>query len=126
MKTIFRILSWWREYRLERLRLQIEAKNKPYTTIEQVAKEFTAAMNAQTSILQDWIGGFKTTEIPKSSVVRELDEWNNEQKRKLDGDEWITVESPADLLRDSLAKEAKKAGVFPDVADILRMADERE
>ena len=114
----------WKQYRLDRLRLQLDAQNKPFAMAENLAASLVSAMNSQTQVLQDWMGAFKTTEIPKTSTVRSEDEYKDEMERERK-DEWQALEANSGLFNS--IRNAAKAGVFPEASDLLRMNDnERE
>lgn len=40
---------------------------------ERIFKEFCAAMNKNTEVLQTWMNSFKVTEVPKSTVFKDED-----------------------------------------------------
>lgn len=93
---MFNPFVWWSEYRLRRLQLEWEAKNAPYQTM-------LAAFTAQQQLLQTWLDGFKTVEVPTASVMRDTDTWAAEQDRQR-GEEWSAVPDEAihQLLRGTL------------------------
>lgn len=109
---MFNPFVWYQQYKLERLRLQLEAQNKPYDTLAAVVDKLSTAQQEQTKVLQEWMQGFKVTEVPTSSVMRDIDEWRLEQDRER-GDGLDAG------LRESI-HNAMKANAFPQLNDILQ------
>lgn len=65
------------DYRLKRLEMKLAAQRAPFEAL-------MAATNAQNEFLKEWLGNFKvdTLNQPTSTVVRDIDEWNEEQERQ--------------------------------------------
>ena len=81
MQWVLDLFNAWRNYRLDRLRLKLDARNKPYDTVADIGRQFMAMQADQTKVLQTWMDSFKITELPKSTVVRDADEFSEEQDR---------------------------------------------
>ena len=100
------MLKWWTEYRLERLRLKLAAQNKPFEVMAE-------AIKAQSQFLQDWLSGFKMTDLPTSSTVRDIDEYQAELERN---------RGMSDNLVQSV-ENAMKANAFPELRSLLKGDD---
>jgi hypothetical protein len=108
------LLNWYRDYKLAQLKMKLEAANKPYDALLGVVDKLSTAQNEQTKVLQEWMSGFKTTDIPSSTIMRDADEYQQEQDRlRSDGD--ITLDPG---IKASITN-AMKAGAFPELKDIL-------
>ncbi len=110
----FKFLEWWRNYRLERLKLKLEAKTKPFETIKEVVEKLTTAQASQTRVLEMWMASFNTHEIPKSVVVRDEDEFTEEQNR-----EWESLHGGIPKEIAESVRNGIKAGAFPDIKDMF-------
>lgn len=96
---MFKLLDWWKNYRLEIIAAKSAAQNAQFLAMQKMVE-------AQMSTINQWFTGFQTYEVPKSTTVREIDEWNDEQNRLHPG------------VQRSI-ENAIKAGTFPELKDIL-------
>lgn len=72
------------DHRERMARIKAEAAAVPFNAMVQ-------AVESQSQILKEWLEGFKSTEIPTRSIVREEDEFNAEQDRaRLSGESPVT------------------------------------
>lgn len=99
------MFKWWTDYQLKKLELKLQAQNRPFELMAQ-------AISAQSKFLEDWLGNFKTTDIPTSTIVRDADEYYAEQQR-------IRESGELDPGIQKSIHNAIKAGSFPELADII-------
>lgn len=74
----------WRaytEYQLAKLRIQAEAQAAPMKAMSEMVQTMATAMTQNAEVLKTWLDGFKVTELPSSSVVRDEDEAALERAR---------------------------------------------
>ncbi len=93
------ILDWIKSYRLDVIKAKAEADNMQFMLMRDMVK-------ANTDVVKTWLDSFKVTDIPASTVIRDEDEFVEEQNRLHPG------------IRESV-QNAIKAGVFPELKDIL-------
>lgn len=72
----------WTTYRLDRLRIQADIAARPLETVLSMVKEMADAQREQTKVLQTWLEGFKVSEVPTSTVIRDEDEVEAERERR--------------------------------------------
>lgn len=84
------------DHRERMARIKAEAAAVPFNAMVQ-------AVESQSQILKEWLEGFKSTEIPTRSIVREEDEFNAEQDRQ----RALGAESPV--------TDRWEAVLFPDI-----------
>jgi hypothetical protein len=94
------LLDWYKQYRLDIIKAQSDADNAQFILMKEMVV-------AQTGIIQNWLDGFKVTEIPSSTIMRDEDEYIEEQNRL----------HPS--IKESI-ENGIKAGAFPELRDILR------
>ena len=70
------LASWFR-HREEMQRLRTAEAAAPYQALIAVTQQ-------QNAVMMEWLSGFKSTAVPVTTVVRERDEWEAEQKREED------------------------------------------
>lgn len=71
----------WTGYRLERLRIQAEAQAAPMKAMTEMVQTMAEAMTQNANVLQTWLEGFRVTELPSTSTVRDEDEASLERAR---------------------------------------------
>jgi hypothetical protein len=103
---MFNPFKWWSDYRLERLKLKLNAQNKPFELMSE-------AIRSQASFLQQWLDNFKVTDLPASTIIRDQDEYIEEQARERFGTSELNSG-----VRESI-QNGIRAGAFPELADIL-------
>ena len=95
---LFRMLDWWKQYKLDMIAAQSKAENAHYDAMVQVVAK-------QNDFITRWLDQFKMTDVPTSTVVRDVDEWQAEQDRE-------------GGIQASLSN-AVEAG-FPDLQDLMK------
>ena len=78
---MFNIFHWYADYQLKRLEVKERIANAPYAMITDLVKQQTDASREQSKILQEWLAGFQTTTLPSSTIIRDSDEYHQEQER---------------------------------------------
>lgn len=73
---MFNPFTWYSEYRLKRLELTLAAQRAPFEMMAQVVEK-------QAGVLNEWLNQFKVSELPKTTTIRDEDEWREEQLRQL-------------------------------------------
>jgi hypothetical protein len=71
----------WTEYQLAKLRIQAEAQSAPMLAMASMVQTMAGAMTQNAEVLQTWLNGFKVTELPSTSNVRDSDEVAAERAR---------------------------------------------
>lgn len=99
--TIWNPFVWYSQYQLDKLKLKLDAQNKPFETL-------ASAIGNQAEFIKAYFEGFKVTEIPTSTIIRDEDAYIAEQQR---------VEPHAELKQS--IRNALSAGAMPDLKDIL-------
>lgn len=100
----------WRDYRLARLRLQVEAASAPFVQMTALVREVMDAQREQTKVFQAWMEMFRVVDLPKSTTVRDEDEVRSEQERhftNLTPEQqlaWVNQQVDSDIFAD-LARE---------------------
>lgn len=107
MNWLFRLLDWYKQYRLDVIKAKSDIQNKPYEAMMEIVK-------AQSKFLQDWLDGFKVTEVPISTTIRDEDEYRMEQERERNKN----LELDPGIKKS--IENALKAGALPELRDILR------
>jgi hypothetical protein len=104
---LFNPFTWYSEYRLAKLKLELDAKNKPFEMI-------SAAVQSQSQFIKEYFGSFRTTELPSSNTIRDEDEFNREVEQAYGG----VNPGVASSIRNAI-----KAGAMPELKDILGIQD---
>lgn len=99
MDKFFRLLNWYKDYRLDKIKAQAEADHYQLKLI-------TDAMTENTNVIKSWFSHFTTTEVPSASVTRDEDEYQREQ------------DDLHPSIRESI-QNGIKAGAFPDLANFI-------
>lgn len=110
-----KLFKLWTQYRLERLQRKLDAQNKPFSCIEQIVQQLQVSQNEQTKVLQTWMNSFQVHEVPKSTVVRDEDEFTAEQDRA-----WEELNGSG--IPSGVAQSVRNAiqfGAFGEVKDIF-------
>jgi hypothetical protein len=71
---LYKLLNWYKQYKLDLIAAEAAAANKPFEAVMAVAQQ-------QSQFMEKWLDSWKGTEVPSSTVVRDLDEWHAEQAR---------------------------------------------
>lgn len=92
---MFNPFTWYSEYRLRRLQMQLEAAQAPYKALQ-------ASIDSHERFLKQWLDSFKVAELPSTTVTRDGDVWAAEQDR-LRESEWEPVPAHvmAELFKDT-------------------------
>ncbi len=80
--------------------MKLDSSNKPYEVL-------AGAVQSQSDFIKEYFGSFKVTELPTSTVVRDSDEWEQEQSRL----------NPR--IKESIANGIR-AGAFPEILEMLK------
>jgi hypothetical protein len=97
---MYKLLDWWRDYRLAIIKAKSDAKNAQFIAMQKMVE-------AQMEVVGKWFSGFQTLEVPSTHTITDEDAYYNEQAKL----------NPQ--LAESI-RNAAKAGAFPDLADILQ------
>jgi hypothetical protein len=81
----------WTAYQLAKLQLTVNAQSRPMELMLSMVQEMANAQRAQTAVLQTWLEGFKVTELPSSTHVRDEDEVAAERARHGDDPSGTTL-----------------------------------
>jgi hypothetical protein len=96
---VFAPIRWLLEYferrkqaafaqQLALARVQADAQREMFTSMmssmETMVKEMGDTSRQQSAILQEWLKGFRTVEMPSTSTIREEDEAQAERRRLLE------------------------------------------
>ena len=96
----------WRNYRLERLALEVKAQSAPFEQMAAIVREAMDAQREQTKVLQTWMEMFRVADIPTSTTVRDEDEVRAEVDRSFNNMtpaqqlEWVHHEIDSDIFAD--------------------------
>ena len=105
MQWLIRLLDWYQQYRISIIDARTKQENRQFELMKEMVEK-------QSSFMNKWLESFNITELPSSSVVRDLDQWREEQDR---GDDPASELPPG--LQHSI-RNALKAGAFPDLQDM--------
>ncbi len=93
--------------------MKLDAKNKPYETINEVVDKLATMQKEQSKVLQIWMESFKVHEIPNATIVRDSDEFDAEQDREYQ-EKYGIPKSVSESVRN-----AAKVGAFPELKDVF-------
>ncbi len=108
---MFNPFTWWSNYRLRRLELQLASANKPMEAL-------IAAVTSQQDLLKEWLLQFRVTELPSSTVMRDEDSWLKEHPDEVFGPGNDSHPHLSPRVQQSI-QNALKADAFPALADLL-------
>lgn len=108
MQWLIKLLDWYKQYRLDLIAAKTKQQNRQFELMAEV-------VDKQSSFMNKWLESFNITDLPASTVVRDIDQWRAEQDRDRFGD--TTNELPPDL-RQSISN-ALRSGAFPDLQEML-------
>ncbi len=106
---MFRLLNWWREYQLEKLRLKQQIATAPYQAIQHTVDRLVQAAEANTAVLKAWMDSFSMQTNTASTTMRDDDEVRAELER-------LGFERPE--LHETL-NNAMKTGSLPDLKALI-------
>jgi len=119
MSWLERLFAMWAQYRLAKQERKFHAQNRPFEVIENIVTQLRQSQGEQTKVLQTWMESFQVHEMPKTSVVRDADEFTEEENRAWD--ELHAAGVPSGVAES--VRNAIRAGSLADVKDMFQIPD---
>lgn len=107
---LWRLLDWYRDYRLERLRLVTQAQQAPFVALETIVGKALVANGESTQLLKTWLESFTAKSDTGTTTIRDDDEVRMELER-------LGFENPA--LHETI-NTALRSGNIAEFKEIIR------